>query len=284
MPLLVERWLSYLRGGHGGSGATVAVLLEALRTYGARVKGEEGRAFAAIVEGLNSTAPCPGLSELVSALAASQEVIRLALPGFYQVLAAYRSADLLAAEIVARHCVASSRDARIRLTDFVGAELWLQRARSLSCTLGGEYSAEEKALADWRRKTKRLQVLPRDRTGSGQLKIGIGEAGHLRVKDIEEFADQVFATFPFVHRIERVEKAQALRVSAPTLLGLDNVGRHVPVGKGDRFDIIPIALDSSYTGDIALRMNLVLHSDTTESQRAAARDVIAKEATLFRAA
>ncbi|WP_369736035.1 protein kinase [Anaeromyxobacter sp. K] len=280
LELLLDRWMKYRRDGDGGPETSWDRLLASLREYCTRVSGQEPVVFGALTARLVA-GPSPNLAQLVIALAGSDEMVRFSSQEFYCVLGAYRATDAISSEVVARYCVASARDARIRLTNHLTAELWLQRARSLGCTLSDEYVAEDKALAAWRRKTKRVQTLPSTREGEGEFKVGGKEEGHLKVDRIKEFAARVFAAFPFVHRIERVEKSRNLQVNRPTLLGLDNVGRHLPAGKSDPGTIIPIALDPSYTGDVVLRMNMVLHPETTGSQREAAWEVIRAEGTIL---
>ena len=98
---------------------------------------------------------------------------------------------------------------------------------------------------------------------------------------LRAFADRICRLYPFVCRLRRVEKDSRLQVTRPTLLRLDQVSSHLPQGTKNPGSIIPIALDSSYTGDVALRMNIELEPDCTEAQREAALEMLKANTDLF---
>ncbi|MDY7230973.1 serine/threonine-protein kinase [Hyalangium rubrum] len=199
----------------------------------------------------------------------------------FDALATYCAEQHVATSVVEDFCVACARSARVKYQSLLGAELWLQRARRLGGAPRGDYDAEVRALEDSRRKTGKLQTLPREPDQQESFKIGDGERGHLLVDRLERFDESVRRRFPFIYRLERIRKDRGLQIARPTLLRLDNVGSHVPQGSGDPGNIIPMAFDPSFTGDIALRVNIVLVSGTSSSQREAAYNVLKAETDLF---
>ena len=64
--------------------------------------------------------------------------------------------------------------------------------------------------------------------------------------------------------------------------GVEHVGRHLPAGQQDPGNLLPLLLDGSYTIEgLVLRMNIVLSTRTTASQREAALDVLRDATDLF---
>jgi hypothetical protein len=160
-------------------------------------------------------------------------------------------------------------------------ELWLQRVRRLGHTLSKPYEALSRRLAKQRERSQKQQVLPPP-CPNQEMQIGKDERAHLNMERIGVFLTRVLRRYPFIYQIRRVEKDGRLRVTRPTLLGVDNLSQHLPAGTSDPGNIIPLALDGSYTAeDVALRMNIVLSTDITPPMRDAALQLLRRDKELF---
>ncbi|AEI62418.1 serine/threonine protein kinase [Corallococcus macrosporus] len=277
----LSHWLSLARQTANHRPDTRRVLTVLLQ-YRMRLK----EAGMSLLKELVTRLAEPPTSAFLNALVASlgrQEELRdpAVVERTFDALATYCAEKHIETNLVEDFCVACARSSRVKYQSLLGAELWLQRARRLGGAPRGDYAAESKALEDARRKTGKLQTLPREPEKQESFRFGEGERGHLSVERLERFDENVRRRFPFIHRLERVRKDRGLQVARPTLLRLDNIGNHVPQGGADPGNIIPMAFDASFTGDVALRVNITLVSGTTAAQREAAYDVLKAEADLF---
>jgi len=280
------QWLGYWFDLVRRSGACPIegrVIVSALRDYRATQKQAGTDLTRELARTLSEADTLPVLASFV-ALLAREEFSKgpLVADVTFEFLASYCAARHLDASVVEDYCVGCARTARVKMQDLLGAELWLQRARRLGIPLRSEYENEAKALEESRKKTKRNQTLPPAPAQQEPVKIGVGEKGHLNVDRLTRFDENVRRRFPFVYCIQRVTKDPRFRVSRPTLLGLDNLGSHLPTGQSDPGNVIPLVLDGSFTGDnTVLRTNIVLTPDTTRAQREAAYNVLRAQSDLF---
>jgi hypothetical protein len=250
-----------------------------LASYRAKFPQEGSRLIRQLATALAQPPSSPALTPLLSAIA-RQDLFREPEPAMatFEALARYYAERLLDVGLLEDFGVACARHARVRLQQSLTAQLWLQRVRSLGQPTRGDYEQELQALLEARRKTGKLQALPEARQQE-PVKVGTDERAHLVIAKLEEFDRRIRGLFPFIYRLERVAKDRHLKVSRPTLLRQDNIARHLPQGSADPGNIIPLALDGSFTAEgIPLRMNIVLPVGTTLSQLDAALNVL-KEAT-----
>ncbi len=231
-----------------------------------------------IAESTTSQSVVPFLAQL-----ARQEELRdpAVVEQMFDALALYCSEAAIDTTIVEDFCVAAARTSRIKYQQLVSAELWLQRARRIGGGTRSDYALEEKTLLDAKKRTGKLQTLPPTATSQEPFRIGEKERGHVNVDRIERFDVNVRRRFPFIVRLERVQKDSRIQISKPTLLRMDSLSRQLPQGAEDPGNIIPLALDPSFTGDVPLRVNIVLSSGISSAQRDAARAVMCRDADLF---
>jgi tRNA A-37 threonylcarbamoyl transferase component Bud32 len=253
-----------------------------LASYRVRCSREGAQRVQQLATALAQPPSSPALVPLLSAIA-RQDLFRE--PGSatatFEALARYYAEKLLDVGVLESFGAACARHARVRLQQPLIAQLWLQRVRSLGHPARGDYEQELQALMESCRKTGRLQVLPEPRQQE-PMRIGADERAHLVMAKLEEFDRRILRLFPFIYRLERVAKDRHLKASRPTLLRLDNIARHLPQGSEDPGNLIPFALDGSFTAEgIALRMNIVLPANTTSSQRDAALAVLQASTEFF---
>jgi hypothetical protein len=253
-----------------------------LASYRVRFPREGARRVHQLATALAQPPSSLALAPLLSAIA-RQDLFREleTATATFEALARYYAEKLLDVGVLESFGTACARHARVRLQQPLMAQLWLQRVRSLGHPARGDYEQELQALMESRRKTGRLQALPEPRQQE-PMKVGADERAHLVMAKLEEFDRRVLRLFPFIYRLERVAKDRHLKASRPTLLRLDNIARHLPQGSEDPGNLIPFALDGSFTAEgIALRMNIVLPANTTSSQRDAALAVLQASTELF---
>lgn len=261
-----------------------AQMIAALSAWRVDRSDREHHPLLTLLHGLQGRLPTTGLMPAVKLLAEHARnggLLADHRESTFELLTAYVPARLLDAGMVEVLCVTAAESARVQRQDYLTAELWLKRARALGLTPSAEYQQEERRLSDVRQRTRRQQTLPPSCLKQDGLKVGDNEKGHLNMDRMQTFAERLCLLYPFVCRLRRVEKDPRLQITRPTLLRLDQVSSHLPQGTKNPGSIIPIALDSSYTGDVALRMNIELEPDCTEAQREAALEMLKANTDLF---
>jgi len=277
---LIDRAIN-LAADHGAGQVEWEKAVHELRGYCDRLNRESQRIWPHLVSKLDQVAPSESLVPLVIELGGGMQILRYCSEPFFEALSTYWSLDLVNASLVENHCVQASRDCRVRLATPLLAELWLQRARKLGHQLGEGYNEQDKQLANYRKRTRRVQTLPQV-CHNQRVSIGKGEAGHLNVPAINALGERIFRSYPYVCELRRVSKDGGITVQRPTLLRLDNIANHLPSGQADPGNIIPLVLDGSFNPEkVALRMNIVLPADTTMAQRDAAYNMLSKNEELF---
>ncbi|MBN1203480.1 MAG: serine/threonine protein kinase [Myxococcaceae bacterium] len=280
-PQWLDKWVLLARAAPEPLGSWQKLPL-VLARYRVSFPQEGARLIHQLATALAQPPIAPALVPLLGAIA-RQDLFREpeSATATFEALARYYAEQLLDVGLLEDFGVACARHARVRLQQPLTAQLWLQRVRSLGQPVRGDYEQELQALMESRRKTGRLQALPEARHQE-PVKVGADERAHLVMAKLEEFDRRVRRLFPFIYRLERVSKDRHLKASRPTLLRQDNIARHLPQGSEDPGNIIPFALDGSFTPEgIPLRMNVVLPMGTTPSQLDAALNVLKEAADLF---
>lgn len=259
-------------------------MVDALSLWSANKSDREFPPLLTLLRGLIERPPTTGLMFAVKQLAEQARkggILTEHRESIFELLTGYITARLIEPGIVEVLCVTAAESARVQRQDYLAAELWLKRARALGLTPSEEYQKEERRLSDVRQRTRRQQTLPTSCQRQDGLKVGDNEKGHLNLDRLRAFAERICRLYPFICRLRRVEKDPRLQISRPTLLRLDQVSSHLPQGTKNPGCVIPIALDSSYSGDVALRMNIELEPDSTEPQREAALEMLKSNTELF---
>ena len=280
--MLLNSWLDLIRREPV---RPLAPLVDAVVSYTSRIRGAEDRLWPMLIERLQEGAPSRGLVALVICTAEQHVVLGRGAAQFFLVLANYwrrYPEEVRYYELVEPYCARASKQCRLR-GDRLAAELWLQRIRRFGQPLGEAYKSQENELATSRKATSKIETLPPScQEQEESVKIGEKERSHLRFEAIQAFWDRTRILFPFARRLVRVEKDPRVRIQHPTLPGLNSIARHLPAKAQDPGNIVPLILDSSFTGDgTALRMNIELVAGATSAQRAAARTVMSQHKELF---
>lgn len=258
-------------------------LIIALSEWSGSSSDREAHPLSTLLRCLLGRQPSQGLAQAVTGIArqARGGVLAERREAVFELLSSYGVAKLVASGQIETFCISAAESARVQRQDYLNAELWLRRCRALGLTLSEGYQKEDKLLTDVRQRTRRQQTLPPSCVKQDGLKLGEAERGHVNYDKIKTFAERVCRLYPFVARLRRVEKDEKLRVTRPTLLRLNQLASHIPRGSRDPGNIIPLVLDSSFTGDVPIRMNIELEPSTTQAQREAAMEQLRANTDLF---
>jgi len=274
-------WLFFARTGERASLTAAQVLRSVNRYYSAR-RDSGLRMYRVLVRELASGPPQPALDDLLQ-LVARETIFQepeLALDAF-EAMARAMTGKILDAAAVIAFSVRCAEHARVVLNQPLVADAWLQRARRSGGAEQADYRQAAVALAESRHRSNRLQALP-EAVEQEPIKIGADERAHLEMSRLTELDERVRRLFPFVQQLRRVKKDGGLKISRPTILRLDNIASHLPAGSTDPGNIIPLALDGSFTAErVPLRVNIVLSNKTMPSQREAALEVLKGVTEIF---
>lgn len=248
---------------------------------GANTAGRSGQAQVLEALGEDGIVWTPERSAIAAAVADAQLVRELAEDAFEILLSAH-AGDAIDSAAVARYCARQTRTALKAMDPMVVAENWHRRAVRMLPHGSKETQEAKRALDVARSETQTAAFLPPNVERKDLKALGSGEAGHVVKDKLERFAAKLIDSYSWIESVKRVRADGDLKYSAPTLLDDNNLAQHLVDAKIGADRIIPAVLDGSYTSfKGCLRVNIVLPVGTTAIQKAAARDVLARNRKLF---